>query len=101
MELSSKLSSKFIEGIHGIDTIKSYTNENVFLSKIQKEFIDFLNKVYKLGFFTNLQMSIKDFMHLFTVLIILWIGSIEVIHNNMTLGELITFNALVVYFWTY
>lgn len=36
MELSSKLSSKFIEGIHGIDTIKSYTNENVFLSKIQK-----------------------------------------------------------------
>ena len=43
-------------------------------------------------------MSIKDFMHLFTVLIILWIGSIEVIHNNMTLGELITFNALVVYF---
>lgn len=99
MELNSKLSSKFIEGIHGIDTIKSYTNENAFLYKIQKEFIDFLNKVYKLGFFTNLQMSIKDFMHLFTVLIILWIGSIEVIHNNMTLGELITFNALVVYFF--
>lgn len=36
MELNSELSSKFIEGIHGIDTIKSYTNEKIFLSKIQK-----------------------------------------------------------------
>ncbi|HFL6378402.1 TPA: peptidase domain-containing ABC transporter, partial [Staphylococcus aureus] len=99
MEMNSRLSSKFIEGIHGIDTLKSYTNEKKFLSKIEKDFNSFLKQVYKLGFFTNLQMSIKDFMHLFTTLVILWIGSIEVMKNNMTLGELITFNALVVYFF--
>lgn len=38
-------------------------------------------------------------MHLFTTLIILWIGSIEIMQNEMTLGELITFNALVIYFF--
>mgnify|MGYP002652717749 CR=1 FL=1 len=37
-------------------------------------------------------------MGLFTILIILWIGSFKVMDNQLSLGELLTFNALVVYF---
>ncbi|WP_262926637.1 ABC transporter transmembrane domain-containing protein, partial [Staphylococcus sp. GDX7P459A] len=43
-------------------------------------------------------MSIKGFLSLLISTVILWIGSYYVINNQMTLGELITFNALVVYF---
>ena len=99
MERNAELSSKFIEGIHGIDTIKSFNAESFYFQKIKYYFYGFINKVYKLGFFNNIQTSIKDFMHLLTTLIILWVGSTKVINGEITLGELLTFNALVVYFF--
>lgn len=99
MEINSELSSKFIEGIRGINTIKNYNLEDAFFKNINLLLTDFMNKVYKLGLFTNLQLTLKDFMHLFTTLVILWVGSIQVMEGNLTLGELITFNTLVIYFF--
>lgn len=99
MECNSELSSKFIEGIHGIDTIKSFNAEKFYSHKIKGYFNDFISKVYKLGLFSNIQASIKDFMHLITTLIILWVGSTKVINGEITLGELLTFNALAIYFF--
>ncbi|WP_322560445.1 ABC transporter transmembrane domain-containing protein, partial [Staphylococcus haemolyticus] len=53
---------------------------------------------YKLSFFTNMQLTINTFMKMTTTLIILWIGSFLIIKNQLTLGELLTFNALVIYY---
>lgn len=98
MEANSKLSSKFLEGIRGIDILKSYTFEHYYYQKIKKEFDNLLDKVYKLGNYSNIQLSIKDFMKLFTVLLVLWVGTSKVMSNELSLGELLTFNALVIYF---
>lgn len=98
MELNADLSSSFIEGINGVDTIKSYNSEKYFFGKTNKIFDDLLKKIYKLGSVTNIQISFKDFMSLTSTLIILWVGSYQVISNNLTLGELLAFNALFIYY---
>nr|WP_228077313.1 peptidase domain-containing ABC transporter [Staphylococcus warneri] len=98
MEANSELSSQFIEGVRGIDVLKSHTSESLYFKKIRGSFEKLLNKAYVLGKYSNIQLSIKDFMGLFTILIILWIGSFKVMDNQLSLGELLTFNALVVYF---
>lgn len=98
MESNADLSSSFIEGIRGIDTIKSYNAEQKFFKKTNTIFDGFLNNLYKLGTYINIQISFKEFMSLTSTLIILWLGSIQVMTDKMTLGELLTFNALVIYY---
>lgn len=98
MEQNSELNSYLIETINGISTIKSYTAEEEVSIKSEKFFIRLIKKILKLGIVTNIQMSIKGFLSLLISTVILWIGSYYVINNQMTLGELITFNALVIYF---
>ncbi|MGX0825701.1 ABC-type bacteriocin transporter [Staphylococcus epidermidis] len=99
MEKNADLSSSFIEGIKGIDAIKSYTSEKKYFHKTLHTFDEFLDKVYKLGSYTNIQVSLKEFLKLFTSLVILWFGSSQVMLNKLNLGELLTFNALVVFYF--
>lgn len=98
MEQNSELNSYLIETINGISTIKSYTAEEEVSIKSEKFFIRLIKKVLKLGIVNNIQMSIKGFLSLLISTVILWVGSYYVINNQMSLGELITFNALVIYF---
>ncbi|MBO1577813.1 peptidase domain-containing ABC transporter [Staphylococcus epidermidis] len=99
MEANADLSSNFIEGIKGIDVIKSFSSEKIYFKKTLSYFDVLLKKAYHLGTYTNLQLSLKEFMNLFTILIILWVGSFQVMNNNMSLGELLTFNALIVFYF--
>uniref|UniRef100_UPI0037CB9AE6 peptidase domain-containing ABC transporter n=1 Tax=Staphylococcus hyicus TaxID=1284 RepID=UPI0037CB9AE6 len=98
MEAEANVSSIFLEGVRGIDTIKSYGFEFQFFKKAEANFLDLIKKVRRLGTYTNLQLSLKEFMGLISMLLILWIGSTKVMNGDMTLGELLTFNALVVYY---
>ncbi|UXU51192.1 peptidase domain-containing ABC transporter [Staphylococcus arlettae] len=98
MEKNADLSSSFIEGIRGIDTIKSYNAEQKFFHKTNTIFDMLLSNIFKLGTYMNMQLSLKEFMTLTSTLVILWFGSIQVMNDTITLGELLTFNALVVYY---
>ncbi len=100
MESEANVSSAFIEGVKGIDTIKSYNAEKLFFNKLHNYFNKFIENVYKLGSLTNIQFSIKEFFMLVSTLIILWVGATKVINNSLTLGELLTFNALVAFYFT-
>lgn len=99
MEADAKVSSIFLEGVRGIDTIKSYSSELQFFKKAEAYFLGLIKKAYKLGTYTNLQLSLKEFMGLISILLILWVGSTKVMSGDMTLGELLTFNALVAYYF--
>ncbi|WP_281191828.1 peptidase domain-containing ABC transporter [Staphylococcus felis] len=98
MEADAKVSSIFLEGVRGIDTIKSYGSELQFFKKAESYFLGLIKKAYNLGTYTNLQISLKEFMGLISILLILWIGATKVMSGDMTLGELLTFNALVAYY---
>lgn len=98
MEQDATLSAYLIESFSGYTVIKSFGAENEVFKKGVLYFKNLIRKLYKLSFFTNIQLTINAFMKMITTLVILWIGSSLIIKNELTLGELLTFNALVIYY---
>lgn len=100
MESNATVSASIIEDIRGIETIKSLNSEESRLTKIENEFNDFLHKSLTHTKLNSIQQSLKSFTQLAFSLIILWFGAIQVINNQFTIGQLMTYNALLVYFIT-
>ncbi|WP_258870695.1 peptidase domain-containing ABC transporter [Staphylococcus pseudintermedius] len=98
MEESAVLSSYLIESFENNLIIKSYNYENDMYSRGKKRFNSLVNKALKLGLYNNYQLSISNFVNIFISLIVLWVGSYLVIDKELTLGSLIAFNALLIYF---
>ncbi|MBH0346653.1 bacteriocin ABC transporter ATP-binding protein [Bacillus thuringiensis serovar muju] len=98
MESNAKLTSYLVESLSGIATVKSYNAEKEIFFQTESKFVNLLKYIFKLGMLSNIQGSIKMGLELIGGAIILWIGAIQVLKGNMTIGELITYNALLVYF---
>ena len=98
MEQDATVSAYLIESFSGYPVIKSFSAEKEIYNKGVQYFQKLINRLYKLSFFTNTQLTINTFMKMATTLIILWVGSFLIMTENLTLGELITFNALVIYY---
>lgn len=64
----------------------------------ESRFVNLLKNVFKRGMLSNLQGSIKMGVELIGGTVILWVGALQVLKGNMTIGELITYNALLAYF---
>ena len=92
------VSSAIIEDINGIETIKSLTSEEVRYQKIDGEFVDYLDKSFRLNKFSIIQSSLKQGAHLILNVSILWLGAQLVMNNHISIGQLITFNTLLSYF---
>lgn len=98
METNAKLSSSIIEDINGIETLKALSSEDTSYQKIDKEFTLHLKKSFTYYRSENIQKAIKTLLHLLLNVFILWTGSKLVMNHQMTLGQLITFNTMLVYF---
>lgn len=98
MESSAALDSSIIEDLHGIETIKSLSSEEQSYQKVDHEFVDLLKKNLKYTKADQLQQALKLFVQLGLGVIVLWTGSNLVVKNVLTVGQLMTFNALLTYF---
>ncbi|WP_251716109.1 peptide cleavage/export ABC transporter [Lactobacillus agrestimuris] len=98
MESNAVVSSSIIEDIQGIETIKALNSEQVRYQKIDSQFVDYLRKSFKYNKTEAFQTVLKSFIRLSLNVIILWVGASIVIHNQMSIGELMAFNALLSYF---
>ena len=98
MESSAMMSSSVIEDINGIETIKSLTSEEVSYQRIDKEFVIFLEKSFRLRKYGAIQTSIKTAAKLILNVIILWYGAKLVMSGKMSAGQMLTFNVLLGYF---
>ncbi|WP_212576409.1 MULTISPECIES: peptide cleavage/export ABC transporter [Streptococcus] len=98
MQSNSMVSSAIIEDINGIETIKSLTSEETRYQKIDSEFVDYLDKSFKLSKYSILQSSLKQGAHLILNIVILWSGAQIVMTGKISIGQLITFNTLLSYF---
>lgn len=98
MDMNSKVTSQFVETINGIETIKSFNQEENEKDKTDKLYKKFLKKVFNGGILTLSQQTITMFVSIVGELVILWVGAVYVIKGDLTLGELITFIALLGYF---
>ncbi|HEM5200968.1 TPA: peptide cleavage/export ABC transporter [Streptococcus suis] len=98
MQSNSMVSSAIIEDINGIETIKSLTSEESRYQKIDSEFVDYLDKSFKLSKYSILQGALKQGAQLILNVIILWSGAQLVMNGAISIGQLITFNTLLAYF---
>ncbi|MCY6355558.1 peptidase domain-containing ABC transporter [Clostridium sp. ZS2-4] len=98
MENSASLTSYLVESLNGIETVKAFNAENEVNFKTEQKFIKLLKSIFRNGMINNFAGSIKSGVKCIFGVIILWIGAYEVIQNKLSLGQLLAFNALLVYF---
>ncbi len=98
MEENALLTSYLVESINGIETVKAYHAEKRANLATEKKFVVLLRSIFRLGNMHNLQGALKGFVQAVGGIVILWIGAVQVLQGNLTLGQLITFNALLAYF---
>lgn len=98
MASNATLSSSIIEDINGIETIKSLTSEKTSYQKIDREFVDYLKKSFAHQKSEAIQNSIKQATQLIINVLVLWLGAKLVISNQISVGQLVTYNALLGYF---
>lgn len=98
MEDNAKLTSYLVESIEGIETVKAFNGERKVNLETEKKFISFIKSVFKYGYVNNLQGSLKNTVKGIFAICILWIGAYLALKGDITVGTLISFNALLAYF---
>ncbi len=98
MEDNAQLTSYMVESLNGIQTVKAYNAERKTNRETEVKFVKLLKSIFDLSLVSNIQSSLKLFIELVGGVVILWVGGISVIKGDMTIGSLITFNSLLVYF---
>ena len=98
MQSNSMVNSAIIEDINGIETIKSLTSEEARYQKIDSEFVNYLDKSFMLSKYSIFQTTLKQGFQLILNVLILWLGAHLVISEKISIGQLITFTALLSYF---
>ncbi len=98
MESNAKLTSYLVQSLNGIETIKAFNAEREVNLETEKRFIKLIKNVFRNGYINNLQGSLKSLVKGIFAITILWLGTTQVLSGKISFGELITFNALLVYF---
>lgn len=100
MHENAKLNSFLIEDINGIESIKSLSGEDIRFQHLNKMFTKYLTKSLKMSRFEAIQQALRQVVQALLSLLILWIGSKLVITKELSVGQLITYNSLLIYFIT-
>lgn len=100
MEKNAQVTSYLKESIDGIETVKSFNKEEKVKNKTKSLFVGMLSSLFKGNITYNNQKILVTIITSIGTVTVIWVGSYEVIHGNLTLGTLITFNALIAYFLT-
>jgi ABC-type bacteriocin transporter len=98
MEQNAQLTSYLVESLNGIETVKTFNAESEASIKTEGKFIKLLKSIFRGGIINNVRSSITSFTAMVGGVVILWVGAYNVIHGNMTAGQLLSFNALLGYF---
>ena len=98
MEDNSQVTSYLVETLNGIETIKAFHAEDKVQAKTDMLFVRFLKSVFKGGVILNVQQTLTGLIATIGSTVILWVGVVSVLNGEMTLGSLMTFNALLSYF---
>lgn len=99
MAQAAETESYLVESLGGIATIKAVNGEDEAVWETEKKFIKTIKTGFKIGWMQNLQGSLQGFLTLIGGIVILWVGGVQVLEGNITIGQLITFNSLLVYFY--
>ena len=98
MENNAQLTSYLVESLNGIETVKTFNAERKANIETEKKFVKLLKSIFKGGWINNLENSLTGFVASVGGIVILWVGAYSVIKGDMSVGQLLAFNALLAYF---
>ena len=99
MSQAAETESYLVESLNGISTVKAVNGEAEAVWQTEKKFIRTIKSGFKIGWMQNLQFSLQNALTLLGGIVILWTGGVQVINGTISIGQLITFNALLAYFY--
>lgn len=98
MEDNAQLTSSLVESIKGIETVKSFCAELQTEKSTEKKLNTLIKSIFKESMLQINLSSLTGLVAGLGSIIILWAGAYNIIMGNMTPGQLLAFNALLVYF---
>ncbi len=100
MEENAQVNSYLVESLNGIETIKSFNIEGKAQTQTEIKFVKLLKSAFKGNLIVNSESTIITTISTIGNVIILWVGTTFVLKGEISVGQLITFNALLAYFLT-
>lgn len=94
----AEVNSYLIESINGFESIKALGIENNISSNLNDKYSNYLLHTFKINKNYNIQALFKDLIGGIGSIIIMFVGYLLVLDNKMSVGDLITYNALLIYF---
>ena len=95
----SQVNSTIVESLESVDTIKGLNVERIFKDRFKRIYEKYLKINHSFNNLYNVEDLIKNIIDGIGINIIIFIGASYVLKNKMTIGELITYNALIIYFF--
>jgi len=94
-EAYGRYSSGQIDAIRGIETVKALAAEEALRRLMLSRFQSLADRVFRTEFLVLAYQGSLQLVAFASFGLFLLVGSIEVVHGNLTLGEFVAFNALV------
>ena len=93
-ESQGKYSSHQIDAIKGIEAVKAAAAESSFRDAMLNEFLSVSQKLFKATFIVMSWDSVLQTIGLLSTAIFLWVGALQVIHGNLSVGGFVAFSSL-------
>lgn len=97
-ENNALINSFLVESISGFETVKGLNIEKIMERKMEKLYTNALNNNLSYEKISNVEMFLKDIVNYLGLLIVTFIGCKFIMDGELTIGTLVTFNSLLVYF---
>ena len=94
----SLVTSYMVETINGYETLKGCNIENKIIDNFEDKYATYSNKIKDLDECYNYQYLLKELINNIGFLVIILVGIILVMDNKITIGTLLSFNSLLIYF---
>ena len=94
-EAWGKYQSRQIDSIKGIETVKAMGAEGALRRLLLGQFNDLSHRLYRADLTAMLYEAALQLVSFLSLALFLWIGALQVLDGHMTVGGLVSFNALV------
>jgi len=99
-EEKASMTSYMFESINGFETVKGLNIENSIIRKYENKYVKYLKKIVDLDNFINNQNLVKEIVNSISEVIIMYYGILLVVDGTITLGTLIAFNSISMFFFS-
>ena len=94
----AEMNTVLIESINGFETIKGLNLYDYINQKFENKYIKYLKNVIKIDSILNIKENLKEIVNQLIEMIIIFTGVIYVRSETITIGTLMTYNSILVFF---